>query len=107
MVLALCTSAAAHAIPNQAPNPHLDGAAHISYIQDNAKKPDETNHFHLPLRAGETISVSDDVDNYGLRSNKGWAAFEVWDNNTIRFEDTPVLEDARNSLLNKFCACGH
>lgn len=99
--LALWASAA-HAIPNQALNPHLDNAADISYIQDNTKKPDETNHFHIPLRAGETISVSDALDNYGLRSNKGWVAFSAWDNNLLRFEDTPQAGDGRNKLLNDF-----
>ena len=55
----------AFAIPNQALNPHPDAAADISYIQDNTKSPDETNHFHLPLRTGETISVLNNDNNYG------------------------------------------
>jgi hypothetical protein len=94
---------AASAIPNQALNPHSDAAADFSYIQDNTKKPDLTNHFHLPLRDGESISVASDLDNYGLRSNKGWVAHHVWDNNINRFEDTPDSNtDGRNALLDKF-----
>src|SRR5215471_18668668 len=72
LVLAVCGTALA--IPNQVLNPHSDAGADISYIQDNSQSPDQTNHFHLPLRAGETISVSNDLDHYGLKSNKGWAA---------------------------------
>jgi hypothetical protein len=90
------------AIPNQMLNPHSDAAGDISYILDSMKSPSETNHFHLPLRDGEKLSISDDVDNYGLRSNKGWAAMDVWDNNLLRFEDTPQMGDGRNALLNRF-----
>ena len=58
-LIAACAFVAnvANAIPNQALNPHSDAAGDISYIQDKTKKPDETNHFHLPLRTVETISV--------------------------------------------------
>jgi hypothetical protein len=102
LVICLAIFSTALAIPNQALNPHSDAAADISYIQDNSQSPAQTNHFHLPLRDGETISVSSDVDNYGLKSNKGWAAHDVWDNNLLRFADTPEVGDGRNALLDKF-----
>src|SRR5205807_2306581 len=34
--------------------------------------------------------------------SKGWVAQDVWDNNQVRFEDTPQLGDAHNALLNNF-----
>lgn len=95
-------TASALAIPTQTLNPHPDGAADISWIQDKTKKPEDTNHFHIPLRTGETITVSNDSSNYGLKSSKGWGAFADWDNDQYRFTDTEVKGDGQNALLNNF-----
>jgi hypothetical protein len=90
------------AIPNQLLNPHSDAAADISYIQDNTKKPDETNHFHLPLRTGEQLTLTDTTSSYSLQSNKGWEAHAVWDNAMYRWMDTPAEGDGKNALRDKF-----
>src|SRR5688572_9950760 len=90
------------AIPNQALNPHSDAAGDISYIQDNTKPPDQTNHFHLPLRTGEQLTLTDTDVDFSLRSNKGWEAHSVWDNTMYRWMDTPAAGDSKNALRDKF-----
>lgn len=102
LLAVLCSAGAVHAIPNAEANPHPNGASDISYIQDGSRSPEQTNHFHLPLRSGESLSFSSDVNSYGLKSNGGWGAQHAWDDRTNRFADTPEDGDGRNALLDRF-----
>jgi hypothetical protein len=86
------------AIPNQLLNPHSDAAPDISWPTPAPAAPETTNHFHLVLRAGETITQNAS----SISSNKNWAADSVWDDRFYRFQDTPAADGGVNALASKF-----
>ena len=89
-------STAALAIPNQHLNPHSDAAPDISWPNPAPAAPETTNHFHLVLRGGETITQNANF----VTSNKAWRADSVWDDRFYRFVD--ANNDVWNDNASRF-----
>src|SRR5689334_20148069 len=86
------------AIPNQHLNPHSDAAADISWPNPAPAVPNNSNHFHLKLRGGETITQAAS----SISSNQGWAADSVCDDQFYRSQDTPAADGGANALASNF-----